>query len=85
MTVTSSISQRKAISGGVRPGGRGRAIVNMDSLSLVCYCGMCCSWWSRRIFGEGDKITDATERKSSRVLSLKESTRADGQETKPRS
>ena len=29
MTVTSSISQRKAISGGVRPGGRGRAIVNM--------------------------------------------------------
>jgi hypothetical protein len=33
MTVTSSISQRKAISGGVRPGGRGRAIVGVDSLS----------------------------------------------------
>lgn len=27
MTVTSSISARKADSGGVRPGGRGRAIV----------------------------------------------------------
>jgi len=47
MAVTSSISQRKAISGGVRPGGRGRAIVGVDSLS----CRGCTSLLCGVVYG----------------------------------